>query len=238
MKKILFIFLVLLTTGAYAQNSNSSKSFFNGAYVGIDVGKAKARDYGYEVSADHVINDNKLNGNIYGLHLGYNFSLTKDFYFSPVLEYKKGQDLRSDWNAQLLNGVSSEPCNFCMKTTFNHSTSLLGKVGYLLDEKNSINIAGGWTDVNLTRGEKFDGERFGFDSFINNVIDKLHSVPTYGFGYERIYDDKFSFVFDYRYLKSPTRKSSADIRSADIRGFQEFYSYRQETITAGINYRF
>ena len=229
MKKILFIFLALLTTGAYAQNSNSSKSFFNGAYVGIDVGKAKARDYGYEVSADHVINDNKLNGNIYGLHLGYNFSLTKDFYFSPVLEYKKGQDLRSDWNAQLLNGVPSEPCNFCMKTTFNHSTSLLGKVGYLLDEKNSINVAGGWTDVNLTRGEK-DGR---FINFIFNVIDKLHSVPTYGVGYERIYDDKFSFVVDYRYLKSPTRKSSTNWYT-----FQEFYSYRQETITAGINYRF
>ena len=230
MKKILFIFLVLLTTGAYAQNSNSSKSFFNGAYVGIDVGKAKARDYGYEYEQSRgVTNDNKLNGNIYGLHLGYNFSLTKDFYFSPVLEYKKGQDLRSGWTAQRVNGEPSEPCNFCMRTTFNHSTSLLGKIGYLLDEKNSINVAGGWTDVNLTRGEKN-----GLDNnFIFNVIDKLHSVPTYGVGYERIYDDKFSFVVDYRYLKSPTRKSSTDYL-----GFQEFYSYKQETITVGINYRF
>ena len=237
MKKILFIFLVLLTTGAYAQNSNSSKSFFNGAYVGIDVGKAKARDYGYEPSVlGEVINNNKLNGNIYGFYLGYNFSLTKDFYFSPVLEYKKGQELRSDWTAQRVNGWSSasEPCNVCMKTTFNHSTSLLGKVGYLLDEKNSINIAGGWTDVNLTRGVKFDdGERVGIPNFMINVIDKLHSVPTYGIGYERIYDDKFSFVVDYRYLKSPTRKSSFDYLE-----LQEFYSYRQETITAGINYRF
>jgi opacity protein-like surface antigen len=230
MKKILFIFLVLLTTGAYAQNSNTSKSFFNGAYVGIDVGKAKARDYGYEYEQSRgVTNDNKLNGNIYGLHLGYNFSLTKDFYFSPVLEYKKGQDLRSGWTAQRVNGEPSEPCNFCMRTTFNHSTSLLGKIGYLLDEKNSINVAGGWTDVNLTRGEKN-----GFDNnFIFNVIDKLHSVPTYGVGYERIYDDKFSFVVDYRYLKSPTLKSSTDYL-----GFQEFYSYKQETITVGINYSF
>jgi len=230
MKKILFIFLVLLTTGAYAQNSNTSKSFFNGAYVGIDVGKAKARDYGYEYEQSRgVTNDNKLNGNIYGLHLGYNFSLTKDFYFSPVLEYKKGQDLRSGWTAQRVNGEPSEPCNFCMRTTFNHSTSLLGKIGYLLDEKNSINVAGGWTDVNLTRGEKN-----GFDNnFIFNVIDKLHSVPTYGAGYERIYDDKFSFVVDYRYLKSPTLKSSTDYL-----GFQEFYSYKQETITVGINYSF
>jgi opacity protein-like surface antigen len=230
MKKILFIFLVLFTSEAYAQKSNSLKPSFNGSYVGIDVGKAKARDYGYEPSIlGEVINDNKLNGNIYGFHLGYNFSLTQDFYFSPVLEYKKGQDLRSDWNAQLVNGAPLGDCNFCMKTTFNHSTSLLGKVGYLLDEKNSINIAGGWTDVNLTRGEKNGGD----NNFIFNVIDKLHSVPTYGAGYERIYDDKFSFVVDYRYLKSPTRKSSTDYF-----GFQEFYSYRQETITAGINYRF
>ena len=230
MKKILFIFLVLLTTGAYAQNSNTSKSFFNGAYVGIDVGEAKARDYGYEYEQSRgVTNDNKLNGNIYGLHLGYNFSLTQDFYFSPVLEYKKGQDLRSGWTAQRVNGEPSEPCNFCMRTKFNHSTSLLGKIGYLLDEKNSINVAGGWTDVNLTRGEKN-----GLDNnFIFNVIDKLHSVPTYGVGYERIYDDKFSFVVDYRYLKSPTLKSSTDYL-----GFQEFYSYKQETITVGINYRF
>ena len=230
MKKILFIFLVLFTSEAYAQKSNSLKPSFNGSYVGIDLGKAKARDYGYEPSnLGEVINDNKLNGNIYGFHLGYNFSLTKDFYFSPVLEYKKGQDLRSDWTAQLVNGAPLGDCNFCMKTKFNHSTSLLGKVGYLLDEKNSINIAGGWTDVNLTRGEKNGGD----NNFIFNVIDKLHSVPTYGVGYERIYDDKFSFVFDYRYLKSPTRKSSTDYL-----GLQEFYSYRQETITAGINYRF
>jgi opacity protein-like surface antigen len=229
MKKILFIFLVLLTTGAYAQKSNSLKPFFNGSYVGIDVGKAKARDYGPEGGpGGRVNNDNKLNGNIYGFHLGYNFSLIKDFYFSPVLEYKKGQDLRSGWTVQTFDGEPFGSCFFCMKTTFNHSTSLLGKVGYLLDEKNSINIAGGWTDVNLTRGEKDDT-----NNIIFNVIDKLHSVPTYGVGYERIYDDKFSFVVDYRYLKSPTRKSSTDYR-----GFQEFYSYRQETITAGINYRF
>jgi opacity protein-like surface antigen len=232
MKKILFIFFVLLTSGAYAQNSNSSKPFFNGSYVGVDVGKAKSRDYGYEplpINDWIGINDNKLNGIIYGFHLGYNFSLTKDFYFSPVLEYKKGQDLTSDWNAQTLNGETIGDCNLCMNTRLNHSASLLGKVGYLLDEKNSINIAGGWTDVNLTRGQK-DGDNNNFTVY---VTDKLHSIPTYGVGYERIYDDKFSFVVDYRYLKSPTRKSSTNYR-----GFEEFYSYRQETITAGINYRF
>ena len=227
MKKILFIFLVLLANVAYAQSSNSSKSFFNGAYVGIDAGKAKARDYGHEGSSV-VINDNKLNGNIYGLHLGYNFPLSKDFYFSPVLEYKKGQDLKSGWNEQSQNGIPSTDCNWCMNTKFNHSASLLGKVGYLLDEKNSINIVGGWTDVNLTRGEQDGG-----NNITTYVIDKLHSIPTYGIGYERIYDDKFSFAVDYRYLKSGTLRSSNNYQNN-----QEFYSYKQETVTVGINYRF
>ena len=227
MKKVLFIFLVLLANVAYAQSSNSSKPFFNGAYVGIDAGKAKARDYGHEGSDSSVINDNKLNGNIYGLHLGYNFPLTKDFYFSPVLEYKKGQDLRSGWNEQSQNGTPSTDCNFCMKTKFNHSASLLGKVGYLLDEKNSINIVGGWTDVNLTRGEQDGG-----NNITTYVIDKLHSITTYGIGYERIYDDKFSFAVDYRYLKSGTLRSSNNYQT-----LQEFYSYKQETVTVGINYR-
>jgi len=227
-KIILIFYLVLLANVAYAQSSNSSKSFFNGAYVGIDVGKAKARDYGHEGSTV-VINDNKLNGNIYGLHLGYNFPLTKDFYFSPVFEYKKGQDLSSGWNEQSINGTPSTDCNWCMNTKFNHSASLLGKVGYLLDEKNSINIVGGWTDVNLTRGEQ-DGPPNNVTTY---VIDKLHSIPTYGIGYERIYDDKFSFAVDYRYLKSGTLRSSNNYQNS-----QEFYSYKQETVTFGIHYRF
>ena len=217
----LFLFNYPFVKSSFAQ----TKSFFEGPYVGIDVGRAKAKDFNCEGTPDNCLNTNKLDGNIYGLHLGYNFPLTKDFYFSPVVEYKKGQNLKSDWTQQTPD--DSGYCYYCMKTEFNHSMSLLGKVGYLIDEKNSINIVGGWTDVNLNRGIKDDDA-----GVTTSVTDKINSVPTYGFGYERVYNDKLSFVADYRHLKSKTLKSS------EVYCGCEFFEYKQESLTAGINYKF
>jgi len=222
------IFLLSFSKQSFAQ----TKSFFDGPYIGIDAGTVtKGTDDGpeyYNGTPDGYGNKNKLQGNVFGLHLGYNFPLIKGFYISPLLEYKKGQDLRSGWNPQQpYNGEPQNVCNWCTKTKMNHSTSLLGKVGFLFDEKNSLNVVGGWSDINLTRGI--------YDYNVNITqftVNKIHTVPTYGFGYERVYNEKLSFVIDYRYLKTKT------LNSESYSAPDEYFSYRQETVTLGINYKF
>jgi hypothetical protein len=122
-------------------------------------------------------------------------------------------------------------CNYCTKTTFNQNYSLIGKLGYLINENNFINIAVGLTDVRVRREFLYDPsdpeEHY-------QVVDKINSVPIYGFGYERMIDNNLSFVIDARYLESKTLKSSAD----PILVGPEFYKYKQKSLTAGINYRF
>jgi opacity protein-like surface antigen len=116
-----------------------------------------------------------------------------------------------------------------MKSTFIDSYSLLGKFGYLLNEYTQINIVAGLTDIRMKRN-LYEGS----PSFVDaSVTDKIGRVPTYGLGYESIINNNLSFVTDFRYLKSNTKKSSL-VYDVEV----EFYNYRQTSVTAGINYRF
>ncbi len=49
------------------------------------------------------------------------------------------------------DGTANSGCNYCTKSTFNESYSLLGKIGYLINEKNFINVAVGLTDLRVKR---------------------------------------------------------------------------------------
>jgi len=66
-----------------------AKNKFEGLYLGIDIGRETAKDYGYENNRTWL-NKNNLSGNLYGYHLGYNFSLDnliglKNFIFSNAI---------------------------------------------------------------------------------------------------------------------------------------------------------
>jgi len=227
--QVIISLLFLNTQISFSQN----KINWEGTYVGVDLGIAKGKDHGYEnYDGDQYLNKNDLQGAIYGFHLGYNFPLDnligkKGFIFSPLVEYKKGRKLESPITPQLDDGEPAEDCEYCLKSTFIDSYSLLGKFGYLLNEYTQINIVAGLTDIRMKRNI-YDGY---FSIVDDSVTDQIRRVPTYGLGYESIINNNLSFVTDFRYLKSKTKKSSTDYND-------EFYNYRQTSVTAGINYRF
>lgn len=240
MRKFLIINILYLifATSSFAQAKNK----FEGFYLGVDAGRTIIKDHGYENSPDwglfgRYLNKNDLSGNLYGFHLGYNFSLgnilgLKNFIFSTQLEFKKGINVQNGWSPQIdsTTGLPATVCDYCTKTMFKENYSLLGKFGYLINENNFINIAAGLTDVRVKRGILHYS-----DSELNTeVIDKINSVPIYGVGYERIIDGNFSFVIDARYLESNTLKSSY----TNSYNQSEYFKYKQKSLTAGINYRF
>ena len=236
MRKLLIINILYLifSTNCFAQAKNN----FEGFYLGVDAGRAIVKDDGFE-GTGYWLNKNSLSGNLYGYHLGYNFSLDnliglKNFIFSTQLEFQKGVNIQNDWSKQIdsTNGSSNTGCNYCTKTTFNQNYSLLGKLGYLINENNFINIAVGLTDVRVRR--EFLYEESGHPDQYWQVVDKINSVPIYGFGYERMIDNNLSFVIDARYLESKTLQSSIDATDVGL----EYYKYKQKSLTAGINYRF
>jgi len=230
--QVIISLLFLNTQISFSQN----KINWEGTYVGVDLGIAKGKDHGYEnVDESQYLNKNDLQGEIYGFHLGYNFPLDnligkKGFIFSPLVEYKKGLNLESPITSQLNGSGESTACEFCLKSTFIDSYSLLGKFGYLLNEYTQINIVAGLTDIRMKRNI-YDGSTSIVD---DSVTDKIRRVPTYGLGYESIINNNLSFVTDFRYLKSKTKQSSSDYEDYE----PEFYNYRQTSVTAGINYRF
>ncbi len=237
MRKFLIINILYLifATSSFAQAKNK----FEGLYLGIDISRETAKDYGYENNRTWL-NKNNLSGNLYGYHLGYNFSLDnliglKNFIFSTQFEFQKGTNAKNDWAKQINpdDGTANSGCNYCTKSTFNESYSLLGKIGYLINEKNFINVAVGLTDLRVKREILYFLEPYPTGLDHSQVIDKINSVPIYGVGYERIIDDNFSFVIDARYLESNTLKSSSVYD-----GNNEYYKYKQKSLTAGINYRF
>jgi opacity protein-like surface antigen len=227
--QVIISLLFLNTQISFSQN----KINWEGTYVGVDLGIAKGKDHGYEDDGSRYLNKNDLQGAIYGFHLGYNFPLDnligkKGFIFSPLVEYKKGRNLESSITSQLdlRDGVTTK-CKYCLKSTFIDSYSLLGKFGYLLNEYTQINIVAGLTDIRMKRNIYYESYSIVDDS----VTDQIRGVPTYGLGYESIINNNLSFVTDFRYLKSKTKQSSSDYDD-------EFYNYRQTSVTAGINYRF
>jgi len=228
--QVIISLLFLNTQISFSQN----KINWEGTYVGVDLGIAKGKDHGYEDDGSQYLNKNNLQGAIYGFHLGYNFPLDnligkKGFIFSPLVEYKKGRNLESPITPQLDDGEPAEDCEYCLKSTFIDSYSLLGKFGYLLNEYTQINIVAGLTDIRMKRNI-YDGS---YSIVEDSVTDKIRRVPTYGLGYESIINNNLSFVTDFRYLKSKTKQSSSDYYDSVL-----FYNYRQTSVTAGINYRF
>ena len=243
MRKFLIINILYLifATSSFAQAKNK----FEGFYLGVDAGRAIIKDHGYEDSPPdgpfgQYLNKNNLSGNLYGYHLGYNFSLDniiglKNFVFSTQFEFKKGINLKNDWSKQIdtTTGMPSTECNYCTKTTFNESHSLIGKFGYLINEKNLINIVAGLTDLRVKREVLYDVVA---DPPIirAQVTDKINSVPIYGVGFERIINNNLSFIIDTRHLESKTLKSSY----TNSFNQNEYFKYKQKSLTAGINYRF
>ena len=239
MRKFLIINILYLifATSSFAQDKNK----FEGFYLGVDVGRTIIKDHGYENSPDwgvfgRYLNRNNLSGNLYGYHLGYNFPLDniielKNFIFSTQFEFKKGINVQNGWSKQIDTLGSSTGCDYCTKTTFNESHSLIGKFGYLINEKNFINIAAGLTDIRVKREVLYD--RFTpIEQW--QVKDKINSVPVYGIGYERIINNNLSLVVDTRYLESKTLKSSY----TNSNNQSEYFKFKQKSLTAGINYRF
>jgi len=228
--QVIISLLFLNTQISFSQN----KINWEGTYVGVDLGIAKGKDHGYEDDGSRYLNKNDLQGAIYGFHLGYNFPLDnligkKGFIFSPLVEYKKGRNLESPITSQFdLDDEELTECSYCLKSTFIDSYSLLGKFGYLLNEYTQINIVAGLTDIRMKRNI-YDGN---FSIVDDSVTDQIRRVPTYGLGYESIINNNLSFVTDFRYLKSKTKQSSS------VYDYDEFYYYRQTSVTAGINYRF
>ena len=225
--QVIISLLFLNTQISFSQN----KINWEGTYVGVDLGIAKGKDHGYEEDGSQYLNKNDLQGAIYGFHLGYNFPLDnligkKGFIFSPLVEYKKGRNLESPITSQLEYGEPTA-CEYCLKSTFIDSYSLLGKFGYLLNEYTQINIVAGLTNIRMKRNIYYES----YSILEDSVTDQIRRVPTYGLGYESIINNNLSFVTDFRYLKSKTKQSSSDYD-------EEFYNYRQTSVTAGINYRF
>ena len=138
--------LVVASNVAIAED----KMNWAGPYVGVETGYSWVhdKDDGYIPCKDSKsgcsdVADNRANGALLGLNLGYNFLLSNQWLLGIGTEFKS-------YSADKQNAYSSDN-RFQLKSSFDDKFSLLAKAGYLVNDKSLVYVNGGWTNAKIKR---------------------------------------------------------------------------------------
>ena len=127
-------------------------------------------------------------------------------------------------------GGDCAPATDCeFKTEIKQSYSLLGRLGYLINDKTLAYVIGGYTNAKI--------ERTIYDGWFLNGSDKNSDWQngwTLGLGSEIQFKDSLSVKFEYRY----TDLGDTSFYTPAFGGVQEKFDYTQNEIAVGLNYHF
>lgn len=218
--------------------SASSSVFANdwqGLYLGADLSYIKADDIGKEYDLDGSWNfwkqKIKPEGIGLGLQLGNNWVLNDRYLLGIEANYKKYDVRDTEYQYKVTDGHLCDnggtECTF--KTKLDQSFSIIGKAGYLINDKALIYALGGYTNARLER-KVYDG----WDQLRWMSYNKWQDGWTLGAGVEYMIMDSLSLKAEYRY----TDLGSYKYYTPAYEGQYEKQKYDQDEINFGLNYHF
>jgi outer membrane immunogenic protein len=227
-KKILFFLIYLTTQNVFAKD-------LAGPYAGVEVNYTKAHDLGKEYDLDGSWNlwrqDIKPDGAGIGFNIGNNWILNDRFLLGVEANYKKNNARDTVFQYRVSDGLLCEndgaDCTF--KTKLDQSLSLIGKAGYLLNEKTVIYGLGGYTTAKLER-RLYDG----WDQMRWMEYNKWQNGWTLGAGLEYVFLKSLSLKAEYRF----TDLGKYKYYTPAYEGQYIEQKYDQKEINLGINYFF
>ena len=228
MNKKLLISLLLLSSNIWAGS-------FEGNYFGVDLSYMEADDIGKEYDLDGTWNlwkqDIKPKGAGLGLNIGHNWIINNQYLVGLEFNYKKyfARDRVNQYAVDDGRICTGNPVQCRFDSKVNQSASLIGKLGYLLNDNAVIYGLGGYTTIDLER-RIYDG----WDQQRWIQHNKWQDGWTLGIGGEYIFKDNLSLKAEYRY----TDLGKYNFYTPAYQGQIEKQKYDQDEISIGLNYYF
>jgi outer membrane immunogenic protein len=220
-KKIILVTTLALTTNLQAQEDLD----WSGPFIGLDVGYTWTTDKKDNNSRDgnHYYSKNQDNGGLVGINTGYNFMLNEQWLLGITGEYR-AYDAQDSFD-NLQNGV---PNNVTTVSSVDQKVSLLAKLGYLINNKTLLFVAGGYATTEMTRK---------YDQRLPDRSEKHKDWQngwTLGFGGDYNFYQNFSANLEYRY----TDLGKDNVIVAMWNDAPQPQKVSQNEVTFGITYHF
>lgn len=231
MRKLLLISIML--SSALSCNVFAAEKWA-GFYVGAELGYVDGDDEGKEYDLDGSFNgwvqNPQPDGTSLGIRGGYNWLITDKVIVGLEAGYNKYNAKDDYYQIDTFYGGDCDPGTDCeFKTEIDQSYSLLGRLGYLVNNKTLVYVIGGYTKAKIKRTIIDGWFLVGSDKH-----DDWQSGSTLGVGAEYQLNNSFSAKLEYRY--SDLGKES--INTPAYGGQIEKHEYDQNEITIGLIYHF
>ena len=227
---------VMISTTAFAQDSNGSADW-GGFYGGVSAGAGSADidlgftgpggwwTFGVPTSAANFDPD----GTIVGVHLGYDYMLSKNWYVGIV------GSLNDSSMKQSIASLAFSASDTWIAVINNYWT-VGGRVGYAM-EKTSFYGSVGLAGANV----KSTAESFGFALGFVDISKEHHTGWTAGAGVEYMIKSGLTVGLDYKYLDFGSELHLSDIVNCVVcsgPGDNRTVDVSAQVITARVSLRF
>lgn len=216
--------------------SINAQEKWEGFYAGVDLGYVKGDDKGKEYSLNGTWNlweqHTKPEGFSLGLLGGHNWMLTDKVLVGLEAAYKKFDASDKVYQNEVPNAETptGDVCTECKFTTkVDQSFSLLGKVGYLINDKLLGYGIAGYSTVRIKR-TVWDG----WNQFDTMHYNKWQDGWTLGAGVEYQIMESVSAKLEYKYTDLGRYKYYTPAFEGNI----EKQKYDHDEINIGLNYHF
>ena len=223
-------FLLLFGTSL----SINAQEKWQGFYAGLDLGYVKGDDNGKEYDLNGAWNlwgqHNKPEGFSLGVLGGHNWMLTDKVLVGLEAAYKKYDATDKAYQTEAFTGIDCGPATDCKFTTkVDQSFSLLGKLGYLINDKLLGYGIAGYSTVKIKR-TVWDG----WDQVDSMHYNKWQDGWTLGAGVEYQILESVSAKLEYKYTDLGRYKYYTPAFQGQI----EKQKYDHDEINIGLNYHF
>ena len=220
--------LAVASTVAIAED----KMNWAGPYAGINTGYTWAHDKDETYLAYKGCKEgcpasagNHANGSSIGAVLGYNFLLQNNLLLGIETEFKS-------YNANKESNFftpSSDLLFEKINSSFEKKFSLLGKIGYLVNDKTLVYVKGGWANAQIKRD-------YTNDAFPTAVVESHKSWQdgwALGIGSEYNFYQNLTAKLEYRYTDLGSKSIYASNSSST-----QTQNTRQNELNVGVAYHF
>jgi len=217
--------LVVATNMAIAED----KMNWAGPYAGINTGYTWVHDKSegglYCKGGCSVSASNHANGSLIGADIGYNFLFQNNLLLGIETEFKS-YNANKESNFTYLSYLSPQQIN----SSFENKFSLLGKIGYLINDKTLTYVKGGWANAQIKRDYTND---------FTAVVESHKSWQdgwTLGIGSEYNFYQNLTAKLEYRYTDLGSKSINASNMIFDLAN--QTQNTRQNELNVGVAYHF
>jgi outer membrane immunogenic protein len=223
--------LVVASNVAIAED----KMNWAGPYAGINTGYTWVHDkdegyaYGYCKAGKTcpASASNHVNGSLIGADIGYNFLFQNNLLLGIETEFKS---YNANEEGNFVGEITSSPKIPKINSSFENKFSLLGKIGYLVNDKTLLYVKGGWANAEIKRD---------YTNYYSAVVDSHKSWQdgwTVGLGGEYNFYQNLTANLEYRYTDLGSKSIYASNMVFGL--FNQTQNTRQNELNVGVAYHF